>query len=991
MKALVKLIKLEIYHVFPTIECPHIALQKAIKRGTLKSSTIPETASIKHPQTNFIPPTMLAINPENYDYSELTHNYTAIFYLDRLLRLFNTTQTGQAHRALGIELGVLLKNLFASLCFCTVQLAFFCYLRPVFKHLYQPRCCCVPQRARTEPLPNGMLAWLWPTVAHPASFFLLAGLDAYLFVRFVTILLLFFAAIGSLNMAVLLPVNWTGNNAKMVASGLDRFSVSNIAPARAKMLNFHFVMGILTVVAFQWILAHELKHAAEVRQKYLLSRRYSALSKARVVFFNNVPENLLENDAFKTALKGVGEIECIWPVYRFWELQKAVERAQEALDILETTEVHYLKKMARNGPIPSDLEHDIVLTDFPPNEPRMSQAAESDRRTASSALNIPIRSVLAPSLAASAGKGKLPPKTTDFAPKSKTLVPRDASNALTTKKVPNASFSKNAFRSSSRSILGPSLRLFPPLYVKLALPYIGSLGEYRAPGILRLFLLQWPQNGFKWALDALQSHHTTIEALQNDLIDGRVPRLQRLFVQFSSQKAAYTAHQCLLPQSLEGSMEASVVDIHPSDVLWENVAVSPGIGTQLAHFAVTVALIAIIVLYVLPVSFIGVIAQIPVRLLAPEPWLKWTHSLPEEIRDSLAGFLPAVLLSLLTSILLVVFRWLARKRGPVTGSALELDVQRWYFVFLLLHQFLVVSVSSSIVVVFRQVVDQPTSVPILLAANIPKAANFFFQYLALRTFAFCGSNFLQIDQLLLHLTFYRYRDTSPRKRFRRLTNLLNVQWGSIYPVYSIYASIGVVYCVLAPLMAVFLVAILALVLVYYKYALRYIYSRVNVSETHGRFYPAALLHIYTGVYCLECCLIGIFFTLRDDRGVHVMRVQGVAMVLFLILTVFVNVTLYRRYMRHFMAVPLLAPSDPVPPLAEDDPLYLERHMLYFPACFKYEKPIVWIPSDPGNVCVEEMARLAKFGAIDGASTKGAVLTKRRIGKLQISTAPPGYR
>lgn len=939
---------------------------------------------------------MLAIGPETHDYVELTHNYTALFYLEELIRFFNTTQTGQAHRVLGVPLGVLLKNIFASLCFCTVQLAFFCYLRPVFKHLYQPRCCCVPQKARTEALPNGMLAWLWPTVAHPASFYLSAGLDAYLFVRFVTILLLFFAAIGSLNMAVLIPVNWTGSDAKTAASGLDRISVSNIAPVKARMLNFHFVMGIVTVVAFQVVLVHELKHAAEVRQKYLLSKRYSALSRSRTVFFNHVPKNLLETSALQSALKGVGEIDHIWPVYNFWELKRAVQKAEEALDILEGAEVHYLKTLNRNGAISEGLssntgpsvggnegrELTILVPRLPPTA--LPRGIENNPKLAVSSL--PLRMSPFPQeyycgsnrrLATEAGFFA-PKKGPQFSPKGRSFAPNTPPE-----RPPSA---PNARRNASKVYelsQGPSLKVFPPLYVKP----VPLLGEIRLTGVLRVFLLQWRQNAAKWALDNLAQLHETITSLQADLIDGKGLQYRCLFVQFSSQKAAYIAHQCLLPQSLEGSMEASLVDFHPEDIIWENVAVSGGLWTQLSRFAVTVALVAIIVLYVLPVSFVGVIAQLPLRLSAPEPWLGWTHSLPEEIRDSVAGFLPAVLLSLLTSILLVVFRWLARKRGPVTGAVLELDVQRWYFVFLLVHQVLVVSISSSIVVVFRQVIEQPTSVPILLAANIPKAANFFFQLLALRTFAFCGSNFLRIDQLLLHLTLYKWRDRTPRSRFLRLSTLPRVQWGSVFPVYSLYASLGVVYCVLAPVMALFLVAILSLVLVYYKYSLRYIYSRVNVSETHGRFYPAALLHIYTGVYCLECCLIGIFFTLRDQKGVHVMRVQGVVMVCFLVLTVFVNATVYRRYMRHFMAVPLLAACGGS---FEKKEFLLEHQMLYFPACLKYQRPTVWLPKDAKNACFMEVKRLAKSTAVEGASTKGAVLTGGWRSRVRISTSPPGY-
>lgn len=107
---------------------------------------------------------MLSITVEQYDYQTLTKSYMDIFNSQKFAQFLNTTQTGFAHSSSGIEFSVLMKTLFTSLCFCTIQLTLFCLLRPVFNYLYQPRCFCVPINERMETLPREFFKWIVPTL-----------------------------------------------------------------------------------------------------------------------------------------------------------------------------------------------------------------------------------------------------------------------------------------------------------------------------------------------------------------------------------------------------------------------------------------------------------------------------------------------------------------------------------------------------------------------------------------------------------------------------------------------------------------------------------------------------------------------------------------------------------------------------------------------------------------------------------------------------------
>ena len=70
--------------------------------------------------------------------------------------------------------------------------------------------------------------------------YLSLGLDAYFFIRFISVLLLFFLFIGTLNMVILIPINYTGSSTEYTAFGLDKLSLSNIATTNVSRLNAHF-------------------------------------------------------------------------------------------------------------------------------------------------------------------------------------------------------------------------------------------------------------------------------------------------------------------------------------------------------------------------------------------------------------------------------------------------------------------------------------------------------------------------------------------------------------------------------------------------------------------------------------------------------------------------------------------------------------------------------------------------------------------------------
>lgn len=296
---------------------------------------------------------MLSITVEQYDYQTLTKSYMDIFNSQKFAQFLNTTQTGFAHSSSGIEFSVLMKTLFTSLCFCTIQLTLFCLLRPVFNYLYQPRCFCVPINERMETLPREFFKWIVPTLKCSINTYLSLGLDAYFFIRFISVLLLFFLFIGTLNMVILIPINYTGSSTEYTAFGLDKLSLSNIATTNVSRLNAHFLMGLITIGFFHWLIVYEFQSYVIIRQSYLLSQPHKDSVMAKTLLISNVPPYLQNHEVLKTIFQVVpGGIKDIWDINEFEIIDHQVEIAQDALHYLEKSQVLGLKNITikrRNG------------------------------------------------------------------------------------------------------------------------------------------------------------------------------------------------------------------------------------------------------------------------------------------------------------------------------------------------------------------------------------------------------------------------------------------------------------------------------------------------------------------------------------------------------------------------------------------------------------------------------------------------------------------
>jgi len=384
------------------------------------------------------------------------------------------------------------------------------------------------------------------------------------------------------------------------------------------------------------------------------------------------------------------------------------------------------------------------------------------------------------------------------------------------------------------------------------------------------------------------------------------PLMNSAFIQFNQQVAAHMACQALshhVPQH----MCPRHIEVSPNDVVWGNMKMQWW-ERYIRSGLITVATGGLIIGWAFPVAFVGLISQVN-YLTSAFKWLAWLGDLPSSVLGLISGVLPPLLLGILMALLPMILRLFARIQGCHTGMAIEQTVQSMYFAFLFIQVFLVVSISSGITTVVKDISEQPFAAPEILARNLPKASNFFFSYLLLQAFSVSGAALLQIATLLVNFILAPLLDTTARDKFIRATSLMEIKWGTFFPVYTNLACIGIVYSVISPLILLFNIITFSLFWIVYRYNLLFV---VNFRfDTGGLLFPTAINQLFTGLYVMEGCLIGLFFLVRDSQNRVACAPQGIVMIVATILTVIFQYTLNGAFGPLLTYLPITLEDDAV--------------------------------------------------------------------------------
>ncbi|KAI6247901.1 hypothetical protein HI914_04315 [Erysiphe necator] len=359
----------------------------------------------------------------------------------------------------------------------------------------------------------------------------------------------------------------------------------------------------------------------------------------------------------------------------------------------------------------------------------------------------------------------------------------------------------------------------------------------------------------------------------------KFPLMNSAFIQFNHQVAAHMACQSV-SYHVPKQMAPRIVEVSPKDVLWDNMSVKWW-EAWLRTTIISGIVVAMVILWASPVAWTASLAQVS-TLASRFPFLRWLEDIPNNIVQAVSGVLPAVILGVLLLLVPIILEYLAFLQGAQTGTEQQSSLQIYYFVFLFVQVFLVVSISGGTVAALGTATNI-TTIPDTLATQLPKAANYFFSYMILQALSSSSGGLLQVPTLLRWYIWPRLVDSTARDKWTRNTTLPSITWGTLFPVYTNFACIALIYSVIAPVIIIFAIITFSLLWIAQRYNMLYVF-RFHL-DTGGLLYPRAINQTFTGLYVMELCLIGLFFLVQDEQGTQACVPQAIIMITFLVLTV----------------------------------------------------------------------------------------------------------
>jgi hypothetical protein len=389
--------------------------------------------------------------------------------------------------------------------------------------------------------------------------------------------------------------------------------------------------------------------------------------------------------------------------------------------------------------------------------------------------------------------------------------------------------------------------------------------------------------------------------------DEDTPDRSAVFVSFSSQQAAHVAFQTITFQP-RIPLQDRYLAVQPKEVLWGNLAKPVAVRVSKASLALAFVG-AFTIFFTIPVGLIGTLSNAK-ELANRYEFFSWLNRLPRPILDLLTGLVPPYLTSSFVSYVVKLFRHIAKLSGEPTTPQAELKTQNWFFMFQIIQVFIVTTFSSGVASVLAKVMEDPSQTPTLLAANLPKASNFYLTYIILQGTTNAANNLLNYGDLFEYLFYEYFWDKTPREQFTTFAQMKGTPWAAWYPKFTNLFVIAIAYSCIAPLVTGFSAVGIFFYYLSYRYGLLYV--RQTKIDTKGEAYKRALQHMPTGLYFAQLCMIGLF----SARGAVV---QTALMITLLVITAVANLLLDRmlRPLDLYLGVDKWQQEE-VPVLAERD-------------------------------------------------------------------------
>ncbi|CAO1630799.1 unnamed protein product [Parajaminaea phylloscopi] len=257
----------------------------------------------------------------------------------------NAQSTGGNNPNSNSSTSTVLLALAINAAIAAAEVAVFLVLRPRFPKVYRPKSFLGPKDERVDPLPDSLFGWIMPFIKRPTSAIIESnGLDAYMFVDYIEMMIWILGPIFIFTWAVLLPVYAASTSGGK--KGFQLLTFGQVGTGVVEQKRYVAPLLVQWVITF-WICYQIRKHVLKfikLRQDFITSPKHAGSPQARTLLITGIPNEYLGERKLKEMYSHLpGGVERVWLNRDLKELPDIFDERSKALDKLEAAESKIIK------------------------------------------------------------------------------------------------------------------------------------------------------------------------------------------------------------------------------------------------------------------------------------------------------------------------------------------------------------------------------------------------------------------------------------------------------------------------------------------------------------------------------------------------------------------------------------------------------------------------------------------------------------------------
>lgn len=223
--------------------------------------------------------------------------------------------------------------------------------------VYRPKSFLGPKEERVKPLPDSLLGWIVPFFKQPTSAIIESnGLDAYMFVDYIEMMICILGPIFIFTWVLLLPIYAVSTSGGK--TGFQQLTFGQVGTGVSEQKRYVAPLLVQWVITF-WILYQIRKHVMKfikLRQEFITSPKHASSPQARTLLITGIPNEYLSERKLKEMYRHLpGGVERVWLNRDLKKLADIFDERTKALNKLEAAESKVIKtayKKVKKGKVP---------------------------------------------------------------------------------------------------------------------------------------------------------------------------------------------------------------------------------------------------------------------------------------------------------------------------------------------------------------------------------------------------------------------------------------------------------------------------------------------------------------------------------------------------------------------------------------------------------------------------------------------------------------